>query len=141
MTAPKNYLVGGIVGYYTNTSQAIKNAQSVCEIQAIGLEEKSIVDGTSTYYHGLGMIVGSHRGTTALVSGCKLGGKYAFTADASGQPEWKTISEDVVGNQNDEGEFQADPNFTPFWNKIYGGTWADAGSGNCDGCSYISKIE
>ena len=141
VTAPKNYLVGGIVAYYTNTSQAIKNAQSVCEIQAIGLEEKSIVDGSSTYYHGLGMIVGSHRGETALVSGCKLGGKYALTADASGKPEWKTISADVVGSTNDEGEFKADPAYAPFWEKIYGGAWADAGIGNCDGCSYISKIE
>ena len=118
---------GGIVA---NTALTFSNAKVDCDVAAIGLVEAS---GTV----GVGMVTGTHRGSSALVDKCKVGGRYALT-ETDGQPNWITISPELFQETDASEELIVVPGFAPFWTKIYGGTWAAADIGNCDNCSYES---
>ncbi len=119
--------VGGAVGYAT---ALISNAKADCDVAAIGfVEAKDEV--------GVGMITGVHRGSSALVSECKVGGRYAL-AEKDGQPDWITISPELFFSENADGDTVVVPGFAPYWTKIYGGAWADASAENCDNCTYES---
>ena len=118
---------GGIVG---STAYTFSNAKADCDVAAIGLvEAKDKV--------GVGMVTGIHRGSTALVDKCKVGGRYALT-ETDGQPNWLIITPKVYGTTDASDEFVPADGYVPFWKKIYGGAWADADAGNCDNCTYES---
>jgi hypothetical protein len=119
--------VGGVVG---NTVMLISNAEADCDVAAIGfVEAKDKI--------GVGMVTGAHRGSSAMVDKCKVGGRYAL-AEKNGQPDWITISPSLFQEEDAGGDVVVVPGFAPFWTKIYGGAWADASSGNCDNCTYES---
>ena len=121
--------VGGIAG---GASQLISNAKVDCSIAAIGF-----VESAASPIVGVGMAVGSHRGTSAMVSNCKIGGKYALV-EKNGEPDWLVITPKVYGTVDASDEFIPADGYVPFWKKIYGGAWADAAENNCEGCSYES---
>ena len=121
--------VGGIAG---GSSQLISNAKVDCSIAAIGF-----VESAASPIVGVGMVIGTHRGTSAMVSKCKIGGKYALT-EKNGEPDWLVITPKVYGTTDASDEFVPADGFTPFWTKIYGGTWAAASENNCEECSYES---
>ena len=118
---------GGIVG---STALAFSNAKVDCDVAGIGLVE--VKDKV-----GVGMVTGIHRGSTALVDKCKVGGRYALT-ETDGQPDWLIITPKVYGTTDASEEFIPSDGYVPFWKKIYGGDWADAHEGNCDNCTYES---
>ena len=125
-TATADLLVGGVVG---NAAAKISDASCVCDLNVVGMTEKA-----SSPAVGVGFIVGNHRGTTALVSGCKLSGRVAFT-ESNGTPNWENYK---LGGSYDE---DLDEFSEPLWSsKIYGGSW-NGSSDNYDGCSYLAKIE
>ena len=119
--------LGGVVGYATTL---IENAQCVCDIKAIGF-----VESAEAPIVGVGIITGAHRGTSALVSKCKLSGRVAWTEE-NGQPVWT--------NYRDGGRFIEDLEEyeDPFlWSdKIYGGKTAWT-STDRDGCEYLKAIK
>lgn len=116
--------VGGVAG---NTTALISNAKADCDVAAIGLVEAS---GSV----GVGMITGVHRGSSALVDKCKVGGRYAL-AEKNGQPDWITISPELFQEEDAGGDVVVIPGFAPFWTKIYGGTGDEK---TVDGCTYES---
>ena len=119
--------VGGAVGYPT---ALISNAKADCDVAAIGFTEASDKEG-------VGMVVGTHRGSSALVDKCKVGGRYALT-ETNGEPDWLIITPKVYGTTDASDEFIPADGYVPFWKKIYGGAWAAADAGNCDNCTYES---
>ena len=119
--------VGGVVG---RTDALVSNAKADCDVAAIGfVEEAGKV--------GVGMITGVHRGSSALVDKCKVGGRYALV-EKDGQPDWIVISPRLFQVEDPGGAAYVTPGFAPFWTKIYGGNWEGAGAGNCDNCTYES---
>ena len=123
--------VGGVVG---NTGQKLQNAEVFCDIIAPGATKA-------------GMIIGQSRGSQ-LAQNCKLGGRIAKALNEDSTPKFKTVwKSNSTGEVDPEtGEvLDQDPDaptgeIVPFWQVIYGGTWADANASNCDGCSYIGGI-
>ena len=126
---PGKCYVGGIGG---NVTKLIQNAQVVCDIVAPG----------ATY---VGMVIGQQR-NSQLAKNCKLGGRIAKSLE-NGEPKYKTVwsSKDTVIQDEETGETTLMPDapegeIVPFWEVIYGGTWADASATTCDGCSYLGSI-
>ena len=117
--------IGGIAG---NTTQKISNAKVDCDIAAIGFVESSTAPIV-----GVGMITGIHRGTSAMVNACKIGGRYALVENA-----WITISPELFVDVDAGGDPIPAEGFAPFWTKIYGGNWDKAAVNNCEGCTYES---
>jgi hypothetical protein len=124
--AAKDLYVGGAVGY---TAVEIDSMQSVCEVVALPAKG------------GVGVITGTKRGSTALVNGCKLGGKLAKALKENGEPDFYDVVEIMP-----EPEYEADGTpipmegqFIAFYDAIYG-SWSGASAENCDNCSYISEI-
>ena len=119
--------IGGIAG---NTAKVISNAQCVCDIKAIGF-----VESAEAPIVGVGIITGAHRGTSALVSKCKLSGRVAWTEE-NGQPVWTNYRDG--GRFIEDLEEYEDPYL---WSdKIYGGTTAWT-STDRDGCEYLKTIK
>ena len=128
--------IGGILGSITLSAEngavsgkVLTGAQCFCNIAAIGVTESATV----TPIVGVGMIIGNHRGATALVNSCQLGGKLAVEEE-NGQPIYLPVNQNPI----DDESFQKNGYF--YYEKIYGGAyeWKDT---NYDGCSYISSLE
>ena len=120
--------IGGIAG---NTTQKISNAKVDCDIAAIGFVESS-----TDPIVGVGMVTGIHRGTSAMVDACKIGGRYALVEN-----EWVVMTPHLFTTEGYDGDDIPVPGFAPFWTKIYGGNWAAAKQDNCEKCTYESANE
>ncbi|MBR2859101.1 MAG: hypothetical protein IKB90_03270 [Alistipes sp.] len=120
--------IGGVVGLATKT---ITGATMTGDVVAIGFTESAAAPIV-----GVGMIIGSHRSsTTPQASSCVIGGRLALE-EMDGNPLYRTISQVVIGIEDtDTGNIEPDPHYIPYWEKIYGGTWAEASATNCDNCT------
>ena len=123
--------IGGAAG--TMGSKYIGNTQVFCDIEAVGLTN-------------VGMVIGAARNLDdGNARTCKLGGRIALTNGEDGKPLFKALSETVVGEskENSEGdmEFIADPNYTVWYDHIYGGITAWAEGSTYDSCSFLDSKE
>ena len=120
--------IGGVAG---GCSQVISNATVCSDVAAIGFTESA-----ADPIVGVGMVVGSYRSTTApQVSNCVIGGRLALE-ERDGNPLYRTISKELIGIEDvDNNTVDPDPNFIPYWEKIYGGN-VEWGTGSTyDGCT------
>ena len=112
---PTSHGFGGVIGYTTNS---IKNAKCVCDIEALNIEGAKI-----------GFITGVDRSNTVVASNCQIGGTVCTKEGETGpedEPVWGPIKEALKANT--------------FYRYIYGSA-ITADQASADGCSYISKIE
>ena len=128
--------IGGIVGCnslndkFAAATYLLSNAKMTGKVAAIGFTESK----TSPIV-GVGMVVGTHRSTTApQVSNCVIGGRLALE-EIDGKPFYRSISQVEFLVDDADGNPEPNPNFIPYWAKIYGGTneW-ELGS-TYDGCT------
>ncbi len=119
--------IGGVAGCATKT---ITGAKMTGDVVAIGFTESAAAPIV-----GVGMIIGSHRSSTApQADGCVVGGRLAMEEE-SGAPVYKVISAVEIKDVDAGGDEYVLPGYLPFWAKIYGGTWAEASATNCDNCT------
>ena len=105
--------IGGVVG---NATKTITGAKMTGDVAAIGFTESK-----ASPIVGVGMVVGTHRSTTApQVSNCVIGGSLALE-EMDGKPFYRTISKVEFLVEDPDGNPEPDPNFIPYWAKIYGG--------------------
>ena len=120
--------VGGIVG---KTAAKTTNAQSYCDISAVG-------------YENTGMIMGIPRADATLASTCKLGGRIATANGEDGKPFFRTLAAAVDGSngtENADGSVtELLPEYVMFYDVIYGGTTQWAEGSTYDGCTYLTQI-
>ncbi len=129
--------IGGIVGCnsldakFAAATYLLSNAKMTGKVAAIGFTESK----TSPIV-GIGMVVGTHRSTTApQVSSCVIGGRLALE-EVDGNPLYRTISKELIGIEDvDNNTVDPDPNFIPYWEKIYGGTTEWGTGSTYDNCT------
>lgn len=119
--------IGGGVG---NTTQKISKMKVNCDIKAIGFTESATAPIV-----GVGMVTGTYRSATApQVSNCVIGGRLALE-EVDGKPLYRTISQVEISVDDADGNPEPDPNFIPYWAKIYGGTTEWEAMSTYDGCT------
>ena len=119
--------IGGVAG---GSSQVISNATVCSKVAAIGFTESK-----ASPIVGVGMVVGTHRSTTApQVSNCVIGGRLALE-EMDGKPLYRTISKVEILVEDPDGNPEPDPNFIPYWAKIYGGNVEWELGSTYDGCT------
>ncbi len=118
--------IGGVVGCATKT---ITGAKMTGDVAAIGFTESAATPV------GVGMIIGSHRSSTApQADGCVVGGRLAMEEE-SGAPVYKTISAVEITDVDAGGDEIVLPNYLPFWKKIYGGNVEWESGSTYDNCT------
>ena len=119
--------IGGVVG---NTTTTITGAKMTGKVAAIGFTESK-----ASPIVGVGMVVGTHRSTTApQVSNCVIGGRLALE-EMDGKPLYRTISKVEILFEDTNGDLESNPNFIPYWAKIYGGNVEWELGSTYDGCT------
>ena len=128
--------IGGIVGCnslndkFAAATYLLSNATMTGKVAAIGFTESK-----ASPIVGVGMVVGTHRSTTApQVSNCVIGGSLALE-EMDGKPLYRTISQVEILLEDPDGNPEPDPNFIPYWAKIYGGTTEWELGSTYDGCT------
>ncbi len=128
--------IGGIVGCnsldakFAAATYLLSNAKMTGKVAAIGFTESK-----ASPIVGVGMVVGTHRSTTApQVSNCVLGGRLALE-EMDGKPLYRTISKVEILFEDTNGDLESNPNFIPYWEKIYGGTTEWELGSTYDGCT------
>ena len=119
--------IGGVAG---GSSQEISNVTVCSDVAAIGFTESK-----ASPIVGVGMVVGTHRSTTApQVSNCVIGGSLALE-EMDGKPLYRTISQVEFSVEDADGNPEPNPNYIPYWAKIYGGNVEWEFGSTYDGCT------